>query len=91
MTISVINVSGSSQQSAAMPSTRVRVITTAPVYYAVGTNPVAYSGNCEIIAANTKRDIIMGNINLKVAILGMGTAGNVSIASLGSVNQSAIV
>lgn len=84
MVITEIDISGSSQQSASLPSTRARVVSTAPVFYAVGDNPVAFSSNCEIILPNVKKDIILSSINQKVAILGMGTSGDVTISSVGN-------
>jgi hypothetical protein len=47
--------------SPALNSTKVKVVSNAACYYAVGTSPVAYNtGNCVLIPANTIRDIIVG-------------------------------
>ena len=47
--------------SPALNSTKVKVVSNAACYYAVGTTPVAYNtGNCVLIPANTIRDIIVG-------------------------------
>ena len=48
--------------SPALNSTKVKVVSNAACYYAVGANPVAYTtGNCVLLPANTIRDIIVGN------------------------------
>ena len=48
--------------SPALNSTKVKVVSNAACYYAVGTTPVAYNtGNCVLIPANTIRDIIVGD------------------------------
>jgi hypothetical protein len=47
--------------SPALNSTRVKVVSNAACYFAVGTSPVAYTtGNCVLLPANTIRDIIVG-------------------------------
>lgn len=57
----LISVSGASTPSAALTSTRVKVVSNVACYYAVGTSPVAYTtGNCQLLPANTVRDIIVG-------------------------------
>jgi hypothetical protein len=48
--------------SPALNSTRVKVVSNAACYFAVGTSPVAYTtGNCVLLPANTIRDIIVGD------------------------------
>jgi hypothetical protein len=53
-----------SSQTALSPvlnSTKVKVVSNAACYYAVGASPVAYNtGNCVLIPANTVRDINVG-------------------------------
>jgi hypothetical protein len=57
----LISVAGASTPSAALVSTRVKVVSNVACYYAVGTAPVAYTtGNCALLPANTVRDIIVG-------------------------------
>jgi len=57
----VISVSPASTQSAALNSTKVKVVSNVACFYAVGSNPVAYStGNCAQLPANTVRDINVG-------------------------------
>lgn len=57
----LISVAGASTPSAALVSTRVKVVSNVACYYAVGTSPVAYTtGNCQLLPANTVRDIIVG-------------------------------
>ena len=47
--------------SPALNSTKVKVVSNAACYYAVGASPVAYNtGNCVLLPANTIRDIIVG-------------------------------
>jgi hypothetical protein len=61
----VISVSPASTQSAALNSTKVKVVSNVAVWYAVGINPVAYStGNCAQLPANTVRDINVGPAQL---------------------------
>ena len=78
-TIQVIAQNGTSSQSATLNSTKVKVISNAACYYAVGASPVAYNtGNCFLLPANTLRDINVGNgtlitdANLAVTITGTG-------------------
>lgn len=60
-TIQVIAQAGTSGQSSALNSTKVKVVSNVSCYYAVGANPVAYStGNCFLLPANTIRDINCG-------------------------------
>jgi hypothetical protein len=48
--------------SPALNSTKVKVVSNAACYYAVGTSPIAYTtGNCQLLPANTIRDIIVGD------------------------------
>ena len=57
----LISVAGASTASAALVSTRVKVVSNVACYYAIGTAPVAYTtGNCQLLPANTVRDIIVG-------------------------------
>ena len=57
----VISVAGTSVPSAALNSTKVKVVSNVACWYAVGINPVAYStGNCAQLPANTVRDINVG-------------------------------
>lgn len=59
--LQVIAQNGTSSQSSALNSTKVKVISNVACYYAVGINPVAYStGNCQLLPANTIRDINVG-------------------------------
>jgi Na+/H+ antiporter NhaD/arsenite permease-like protein len=47
--------------SPALTSTKVKVVSNTACYYAVGINPVAYTtGNCQLLPANTIRDINVG-------------------------------
>ena len=50
-----------STPSVALTSTKVKVVSNAACYFAVGTSPIAYTtGNCVLLPANTIRDIIVG-------------------------------
>lgn len=88
----VIVANTTSQQSAVLTSTKVKVAATVSVFFAVGPNPTAYAGNCAIIPANTVRDINVGNGNVaagtgnKIAFLQVSTGGNVSITEIGTVD-----
>lgn len=88
-----ILVSTSSASSSAMNSTKVKVISTTAVYYAVGESPVAYSsGNCAMLPANVIRDVILGPGNIiaktgpKIAFVAASGTGTVNITEVGSVN-----
>lgn len=61
-TLNVIAQSGTSNVTASLNSTKVKVVSNVACYYAVGNNtPVAYTtGNCFLLPANTIRDIILG-------------------------------
>lgn len=78
-TFNIIAQNGTSNVSAALNSTKVKVFSNVACYYAVGSAPVAYnSGNCFVLPANTIRDINVGpgtlttNANLAVTITGVG-------------------
>jgi len=78
-TFNIIAQSGTSNVSAALTSTKVKVVSNVACYYAVGSEPVAYnSGNCFILPANTIRDINVGpgtlitDANLAVTLGGVG-------------------
>jgi len=81
----------SSVQSSAIASTKVRVTANAAVHYAVGANPVAYGGNCEIISANSLRYINMEGLNNKIAFLGSTQTAEVTVVAIGSVAASTMV
>ena len=57
----IISVSPASTQSANLNSTKVKVVSNVACWYAVGISPVAFStGNCQLLPANTVRDINVG-------------------------------
>ena len=82
--------------SPALNSTKVKVVSNAACYYAVGASPVAYNtGNCVLIPANTVRDINVGpglltvNANAAVIVTGVGpritfitTAGTLAVVNI---------
>jgi precorrin isomerase len=76
--------SGSSQQSAAMGTEKVRISTTSSaIAIAVGSNPTANLTACEIIPANTvNNSFIVGEGN-KVAYIAVSGTGIFSITELG--------
>lgn len=79
-TLNIIAQSGTSNVTASLGSTKVKVISNVACYYAVGNNsPVAYTtGNCLLLPANTIRDINLGpgvltvDGNLAVIVSGTG-------------------
>jgi hypothetical protein len=80
-----------SVSSSAIASTKVRVTNGAnPAFYAVGANPTAYAGNCEIIAANQTRYINMQGLGNKIAFLGNVGASTLSVQQIGTVYASSI-
>lgn len=82
-TLQVIAQAGTSGQSAALTSTKVKVVSNVSCYYAVGTNPVAYStGNCFLLPANTIRDINCGPGTQTTTYM-FGGAGNVVTGGAG--------
>jgi len=91
MTTQVLTVTTTaSQQSTTIASTKVSITSNATVHIAVGISPVAYAGNCEIIAANTTRYINMEGLNNKVALLANGSVALVSITTIGGVAPGGI-
>jgi len=71
MAVYSVTCNTTSNVSPILNSTKVKVEANVAVYYAVGSNPVAYSsGNCSIIPANTIRDINCGPGNLVVGAYG---------------------
>lgn len=80
--LNIIAQNGTSNVSASLNSTKVKVMSNVAVYYAVGSNPVAYSsGNCAMIPANTLRDINCGPGTL-LSNTWPGT-GNVTVGGYG--------
>ena len=72
-------------------STKVRVTNGAnPVFFAVGSSPVAAAGNCEIIAPNTTRYINMQGLNNSIAFLGNVASSTVTVQQIGIVYPSSI-
>lgn len=89
-TAQVINAgTSSSVQSSAITTTKVRVTANAAVHYQVGVSPVAYSGNCEIIAANSVRYINMEGLGNKIAFLGSSQTAAVTVVAIGTVATTA--
>ena len=86
----IIATTGSSVQSSAVASTKVRVTSNAAAHFAVGVNPTAYSGNCEIIAANQTRYINMQGLNNKIAFLGSNSTAEITVTQIGTVYASSI-
>jgi hypothetical protein len=90
MSAQIIAVNGTSQASSAITSTKIRFATNVAVHFAVGVSPVAYTGNCEMIPANTTRFINMEGLNNKIAVVASGATGECSIVPCGTVNQSSM-
>jgi len=86
----IINATASSSQSNSISSTKVKVTANASVHYAVGSNPTAYTGNCDVIAANATRFINMEGLNNKIAFVTTGGTAEVSVVNVGYVANSAI-
>jgi hypothetical protein len=87
----ILTANGTSQQSTSIPTTKVRVVSTAAIYYAVGSNPTAGASyaNTSIIGPNTVRYVNMEGLNNKIAILQVAAGGaNVSITNVGTVSAS---
>jgi len=90
MATQVIVATASSSQSTAIASTKARVTANSAVYFAVGVNPTAYAGNCEVIAANTTRYINMQGLGNKIALLSANGPATVSVTQIGTVYASSI-
>lgn len=86
----IINATTSSSQSTAITSTKVKVTANASVHYAVGANPVAYVGNCDVVPAATTRFINMEGLNNKIAFVTTTSVAEVSVVNVGFVANSAI-
>jgi len=100
MAVYDIAVGATSNVSAILNSTKVKVSSTVSCYYATGHNPVAYAGNCAILPAGVVRDINCGPGNLiasggnitqagqgpQIAFLAVSGTGTVSVTEIGWVN-----
>jgi len=87
-TTQTIIVSGTAQQSNAISSTKVRVAAQVPFFYAVGTNPTASPAfaNTRMIPTAGVTSINMEGVNNKISMIFAGTAGNVSVTTVGLVS-----
>lgn len=80
--LNIIAQAGTSNVTASLNSTKVKVLSNVACYYAVGANPVAYSsGNCAMIPANVIRDINCGPGTLITA--NIGGLGNTTVSGTG--------
>ena len=86
----IINATTSSSQSTAITSTKVKVTANASVHYAVGANPIAYTGNCDVIPAASPTFINMEGLNNKIAFITTTSVAEVSVVNVGFVANSAI-
>lgn len=85
MAAAIYTPSGSSQQTAASGTEKVRISTTSSaIAVAVGTNPTANLTACEIIPANTvNNSFIVGEGN-KIAYISVSGTGIFSVTELGA-------
>ena len=87
----IINANSSaSGQTIAITSTKAKVTANASVHYAVGVNPTAYIGNCDVIPAGTTRYINMEGLGNKLAFITISGASEVSVVNVGYVAPSTI-
>ena len=88
-TSQIIVVNGAAQQSSAILSTKVRVASSVPFYYAVGSDPTASPAfaNTRMIPANIITGINMEGLGNKLSVIFAGTAGNISITTVGTVTN----
>ena len=88
-TSQIIAVNGAAQQSNAILSTKVKVASSVPFYYAVGSDPTASPtfANTRMIPANVITSINMEGLGNKISVIFAGTAGNVSITTVGTVTN----
>jgi hypothetical protein len=91
MATQVIAVTGTSQTTSAIQGDKVKVVTgSASLFYRVGSAPIAYQSNCEILPSNTVSYINMQGLNNKIAfIIGSGT-GNVSVTECAIIANSSV-
>jgi len=85
MAAAIYTPSGSSQQTSASNTEKVRISTTSSaIAVAVGTNPTANLTACEIIPANTvNNSFIVGEGN-KIAYISVSGSGIFSVTELGA-------
>lgn len=85
MAATIYTPSGSSQQTSASSTDKVRIsTTTSAVAVAVGSNPTANLTGCEIIPANTvNNSFIVGEGN-KIAYISVSGTGIFSVTELGA-------
>jgi hypothetical protein len=88
-TSQIIAVNGAAQQSNAISSTKVKVASSVPFYYAVGSDPTASPtfANTRMIPANVITSINMEGLGNKISVIFAGTTGNVSITTVGTVKN----
>ena len=88
-TSQIIAVNGAAQQSNAISSTKVKVASSVPFYYAVGSDPTASPAfaNTRMIPANVITGINMEGLGNKLSVVFAGTAGNISITTVGTVTN----
>lgn len=86
-TSQIIAVTGAAQASNAVPSTKAKVVSSVPFYYAVGSNPTASTAyaNTRLAIGPGITFINMEGVNNKISVLAAGTAGNLSITAVGTV------
>lgn len=93
MPTQIVTATGTSQASGVINSTKARVVTTAAIYFSVGTTPTAIptASNTAIISPNTVRYINMQGLGNKIAYLQVAGGGaNVEITDIGTVYGSGV-
>ena len=79
----------SSTATSAITSTKARVSSNASaVFYSVGSNPTAFTGNCELIPQNSVRYINIQGANNKIAFIAASQAATVTVEPCGTVDST---
>jgi len=90
MSTYTLAVTGTSGNTAALTSTKVRVVSNVACYYAINADASITSNVGPMIAANRPTDINMGGIGKKLGLAAVGAAGVVTVTEIGAVYPSSL-
>ena len=74
--------------SSTIGSTKIRIEANAACYYSVGSAPLTFAANCEVIPSNTVRYINMEGTGNKINLVATSGTALVSIVACGTVDST---
>ena len=77
--------------SGTISSTKIRIEANVACYYSVGSAPLTFAANCEIIPSNTVRYINMEGTGNKINLVATSGTALVSIVACGAVDTTRTV